>query len=186
MNADWAKGRNERTGLDGIFPRSYVTIVEDKQTHSASPRPTTSNYGNLPLDISQSGGSSGAPAGKESKFNQNGKKFGKKLGNASQSPKYHTRATRAFGIANIFQRFLAPGLLSVRILSMGYFEIGDLVISEKLNRLIPIIGLCRFITKSNLYNVQQTLAIASCFSTKLINGKENSSCDRLILFDCYH
>lgn len=88
MNADWAKGRNERTGLEGIFPRSYVTIVEEKSAYPEPPRPTTSNYGNLPLDVSQSGGSSGAPGGKESKFNQQGKKFGKKLGNASQSPRY--------------------------------------------------------------------------------------------------
>lgn len=88
MNADWAKGRNERTGLDGIFPRSYVTIVEEKDVYSAPPRPKTSNYGNLPLDVSQSGGGTSASGGKESKLNQNGKKFGKKLGNASQLPRY--------------------------------------------------------------------------------------------------
>ena len=92
MNADWAKGRNERTGLDGIFPRSYVAILADKDAvgHAAAVPPrtnttattTSSNYGNLPLEVSQSGGSS---TGKDSsKLNQNGKKFGKKLGNASQ------------------------------------------------------------------------------------------------------
>ena len=82
MNADWAKGRNERTGLEGIFPRSYVEVVEQKEKNaiSAPPPPARSNYGNLPLDVSQSGGS--ATPGKESKLNENGKKFGKKMGNA--------------------------------------------------------------------------------------------------------
>ncbi|KAL9103345.1 MAG: hypothetical protein Q9163_001611 [Psora crenata] len=84
MNADWAKGRNERTGLEGIFPRSYVAIVEDKSalaTQQPPPPPAQSNYGNLPLDISQAGSSS-APH-KQSKLNENGKKFGKKMGNAA-------------------------------------------------------------------------------------------------------
>lgn len=130
MNADWAKGRNERTGLDGIFPRSYVTMVEDRDIHSGPPQPTTSNYGNMPLDVSQSGGSTGAPGGKESKLNQNGKKFGKKLGNASQLPRYPSTPTWAFFIANISQRFLAPELQSVRILSMGYFRPVDLAFLE--------------------------------------------------------
>lgn len=88
MNADWAKGRNQRTGLDGIFPRSYVTIVEEDNTHSAPPQPTTSNYGNLPLDISQSGGGTTAYGGNESKLTKGSKRFGKKLGNASQLPRY--------------------------------------------------------------------------------------------------
>lgn len=79
MNADWAKGRNERTGLEGIFPRSYVAIVDEKK-NMPPPPPTQSSYGNMPVDVSQSG-SSGAPQ-KESKLNANGKKFGKKMGNA--------------------------------------------------------------------------------------------------------
>ena len=82
MNADWAKGRNERTGLEGIFPRSYVTILDEK-IGPQPPGSAPSNYGNLPMDVSQSGG--GAPAQGPSKFEQNGKKFGKKLGNASKS-----------------------------------------------------------------------------------------------------
>lgn len=82
MNADWAKGRNERTGAEGIFPRSYIKILDERNVISVPPRPTPSNYGNMPLDVSQSGG--GAVNGKESKFNENGKKFGKKLGNASK------------------------------------------------------------------------------------------------------
>lgn len=92
MNADWAKGRNERTGLEGIFPRSYVEVMEEKEKNaiSAPPPPTRSNYGNLPLDISQGSGG-GATAAKESKLNENGKKFGKKMGNAGQSTEYSKR-----------------------------------------------------------------------------------------------
>ena len=76
MNADWAKGRNERTGQEGIFPRSYVNVLDDKQP----PIPGSSNYGNMPLDVSQGG--SGAGTGQPSKFEEHGKKFGKKMGNA--------------------------------------------------------------------------------------------------------
>jgi len=47
MNAEWWKGRNERTGQEGIFPRSYVR-VEDK---AVPPQP--SSYGNAPMDVSQ-------------------------------------------------------------------------------------------------------------------------------------
>ena len=85
MNADWAKGRNERTGMEGIFPRSYVAIVDEKGAlgrYQPPPPPMQSNYGNMPVDVSQ-GGSSSAP-GKESKLNANGKKFGKKMGNAGE------------------------------------------------------------------------------------------------------
>lgn len=86
MNVDWAKGRNERTGLQGIFPRSYVAVVNEKNamaTLHPRPPPAPSSYGNMPVDVSQ-GGSSSAP-GKESKLNANGKKFGKKMGNAGES-----------------------------------------------------------------------------------------------------
>ena len=83
MNADWAKGRNERTGLEGIFPRSYVAIVDEK-TRMAPPAPPSApgSYGNMPLEVSQGG--AGPVAGKPSKFEEHGKKFGKKLGNASK------------------------------------------------------------------------------------------------------
>lgn len=83
MNADWAKGRNERTRLEGIFPRAYVNILDEKRASGLQqpPPPTPSNYGNMPLDVSQSGGQPSA-GGQESKVNQHGKKFGKKLGNA--------------------------------------------------------------------------------------------------------
>ena len=83
MNADWAKGRNERTGQEGIFPRSYVSITDEKSAmiQQPPPPPNPNSYGNVPLEVSQSGSSGGG----ESKFNQQGKKFGKKMGNAGKS-----------------------------------------------------------------------------------------------------
>ncbi|KAK2759776.1 hypothetical protein FQN54_002510 [Arachnomyces sp. PD_36] len=81
MNDDWWRGRNERTSLEGIFPRSYVKVVDEK-TPALSPQPT--NYGNVPLEVSQTGGSSSQDGKKPpTKFEQNGKKFGKKMGNAA-------------------------------------------------------------------------------------------------------
>jgi len=84
MNADWAKGRNERTGQEGIFPRSYVNVLEEKNTGMVPPPPNpqqNNNYGNMPLAVSQSG--AGGDGAGRSKFDENGKKFGKKLGNAA-------------------------------------------------------------------------------------------------------
>ena len=84
MNADWAKGRNERTGMEGIFPRSYVNVLDEKNgMGQPPPPPAQSNYGNMPLDVSQAGSS--VPPKQASKFEQNGKKFGKKMGNAGMS-----------------------------------------------------------------------------------------------------
>ncbi|KAJ5306218.1 hypothetical protein PENANT_c024G00489 [Penicillium antarcticum] len=80
MNDDWWRGRNERTGQEGIFPRSYVNIVNEKSNVS-SPPPT--NYGNMPLEVSQSGQPSNPEDPKQNKFEEGGKKFGKKLGNAA-------------------------------------------------------------------------------------------------------
>ncbi|KAJ5766898.1 uncharacterized protein N7511_004514 [Penicillium nucicola] len=80
MNDDWWRGRNERTGQEGIFPRSYVNLVNEKSTVS-SPPPT--NYGNMPLEVSQGGQPSNAEEPKQNKFEEGGKKFGKKLGNAA-------------------------------------------------------------------------------------------------------
>ncbi|KAJ9359991.1 hypothetical protein DTO027B9_1543 [Paecilomyces variotii] len=83
MNNDWWRGRNERTGLEGIFPRSYVSVLNEK----AGPpviAPQSTNYGNLPLEVSQSGSPAPGPDGKKpSKFEEQGKKFGKKMGNAA-------------------------------------------------------------------------------------------------------
>lgn len=86
MNNDWWRGRNERTNLEGIFPRSYVRVIEEKSVPPApvppAPVPQPTNYGNMPLEVSQSG--SGPQAeGKHSRFGEQGKKFGKKLGNAA-------------------------------------------------------------------------------------------------------
>lgn len=81
MNAEWWKGRNERTQQEGIFPRSYVRVTEDK----AAPPP--SNYGNMPLDVASGAGQQAQPAAAGGigggKGSEMGKKFGKKLGNAA-------------------------------------------------------------------------------------------------------
>jgi hypothetical protein len=76
MNAEWWKGRNERTKQEGIFPRNYVK-VEEKITEPPAP----TNYGNMPLDVSNGAGS--AEPAKAGKGQEMGKKFGKKLGNAA-------------------------------------------------------------------------------------------------------
>jgi len=76
MNAEWWKGRSSRTGQEGIFPRSYVKVNEEKD---AQPSAST-NYGNAPLQVSQMGDGSGAAPGRGQEM---GKKFGKKLGNAA-------------------------------------------------------------------------------------------------------
>ncbi|EEP82747.1 conserved hypothetical protein [Uncinocarpus reesii 1704] len=79
MNNDWWRGRNERTNLEGIFPRTYVSIIDEKPA-ILSPQPTS--YGNMPLEVAHSGSSSQSGR-KPSKFEENGKKFGKKMGNAA-------------------------------------------------------------------------------------------------------
>ncbi|KAA8623597.1 SH3 domain containing protein [Pyrenophora tritici-repentis] len=85
MNNEWWKGRNERTGMEGIFPASYVRkeekAVMPAYTPSATPAP--SNYGNMPLDVASGAQAQQQPAGEPSKMEANGKKFGKKLGNAA-------------------------------------------------------------------------------------------------------
>jgi len=79
MNAEWWKGRNERTGKEGIFPRNYVKVEE--KAESGAPQPT--NYGNMPLDVANGADSGSAEPGKAGKGQEMGKKFGKKLGNAA-------------------------------------------------------------------------------------------------------
>jgi hypothetical protein len=49
----------------------------------SSPPPT--NYGNMPLAVSQSGQPEDPNDPKKNKFEEGGKKFGKKLGNAGRS-----------------------------------------------------------------------------------------------------
>lgn len=64
LNAEWWKGRSTRTGQEGIFPRSYVKVIE-------APAPSgPSNYGNVPMDVAQSG--------QPNKAGEAGKKIGKK------------------------------------------------------------------------------------------------------------
>lgn len=56
MNAEWWKGKSSRTGQEGIFPRSYVKIVEEKGPQQNG---TSNNYGNMPLDVSGMGNGEG-------------------------------------------------------------------------------------------------------------------------------
>jgi len=84
-NADWARGRNERTGQVGVFPRSYVSEVEssDKKENASASR-ADGGYGNMPMAVANGGEQpADGQAPGNSKFQQQGKKFGKKLGNAT-------------------------------------------------------------------------------------------------------
>ncbi|KAF2675281.1 SH3-domain-containing protein [Microthyrium microscopicum] len=73
-NQEWWKGKSERTGQVGIFPRSYVRLDE------ANKGPAPSTYGNAPMDVAQ-----GAQPVAETGEKKNGfaKKAGGKLGNAA-------------------------------------------------------------------------------------------------------
>ncbi|KAK4232229.1 hypothetical protein QBC38DRAFT_463483 [Podospora fimiseda] len=90
MNADWWMGRNTRTGQEGIFPKSYVTIENDNEKAAAPqvlyPQQPAYNQGypaappqGEPYNAQQPQGEEG----KDSKIGEHGKKFGKKLGNAA-------------------------------------------------------------------------------------------------------
>lgn len=121
MNTDWAKGRNERTGAEGIFPRSFIKLLDEKPNSSGPPPHAPSNYGNMPLDVSQGGsGGAGAAEGKESKFNQNGKKFGKKMGNAGESSGQTDIPDCALRLLTLVQLYSEPALPLALRLSMGY------------------------------------------------------------------
>jgi hypothetical protein len=88
LHAGW-RGRNERTGQEGIFPKSYVTPIDNKGGITSPPPPT--NYGNMPLAVSQNGSAPNTnDPEQKSKFEQNGKKFGKKLGNAGMFMVYRS------------------------------------------------------------------------------------------------
>lgn len=71
--------------MEGIFPRSYVNVINEKGGNGYVNPPPPSNYGNMPLDVSQSGSGDPNDPEKKNKFEQGGKKFGKKLGNAGMS-----------------------------------------------------------------------------------------------------
>jgi len=80
MNADWAKGRNERSGGEGIFPRSYVSVnaVDEKSATGGAGYGNGNGVGN---GVGEGGQGGGAGRGK---LNEQGKKFGKKMGNAGE------------------------------------------------------------------------------------------------------
>ncbi|KUI56062.1 Protein csh3 [Cytospora mali] len=106
MNADWWMGRNERTGQEGIFPKTYVDVVPEnnnnnngygeKAGYAGYGAPVQPAYGGYPpppagqnpynanvppMAVAEQGG--GAAEGKHGKGQEMGKKFGKKLGNAA-------------------------------------------------------------------------------------------------------
>ena len=95
--------------MEGIFPRSYVNVSEKGPV---PPQPT--NYGNMPLEVSQGGGPTNNQSGdpnQPSKFEQGGKKFGKKLGNAGM----YNAFTHLIGSSTKFpQRFSVLVLPLVR------------------------------------------------------------------------
>jgi hypothetical protein len=76
MNAEWWKGRNERTGQEGIFPRSYIRVEEKSLPPPSGP----GSYGNMPMQVSQ-GGDQAPPADPNKKSTAS--KLGGKLGNAA-------------------------------------------------------------------------------------------------------
>jgi len=48
LNADWWKGRNDRTGRIGIFPQSYI-----RRDERAAPPPPPASYGNVPVEVAE-------------------------------------------------------------------------------------------------------------------------------------
>lgn len=102
MNDDWWMGRNTRTGAEGIFPKNYVQVDNEKtgfyaptqpvyaaspssgSAHGAYPPPpqTHNPYNSHAPPMAVATGDDGGSAGK-GKVNEHGKKFGKKLGNAA-------------------------------------------------------------------------------------------------------
>lgn len=83
MNGEWWKGKSSRTGQEGIFPRSYVKVEDEKMPqYNAAPaqNSNSNNYGNMPLEVSGAGNGEGRVPTKQQEM---GKKFGKKLGNAA-------------------------------------------------------------------------------------------------------
>lgn len=86
MNAEWWKGRSSRTGQEGIFPRSYVRVIEN-----ALPQSAPTSYGNMPLEVSGQGDGSGKVP---TKMQEGGKKIGKKVN--YQSDQLFTSATDIF------------------------------------------------------------------------------------------
>lgn len=108
MNNDWWMGRNERTGQEGIFPKTYVQALNNGPPgggfYNEKAPPAQPMYGGYPLPPSQQQQNpynasvppmavAQQPQQQEQQQQQNGeaggkagemgKKFGKKLGNAA-------------------------------------------------------------------------------------------------------
>ncbi|KAI0405595.1 SH3 domain-containing protein [Xylaria palmicola] len=109
MNDDWWMGRNERTGAEGIFPKTYVHVDDHGEkagyyapaqptyaspppagTNGAYPPPPPPHAQNPynahvpPMAVAQGGGApGGGEGGSSGKVGEAGKKIGKKLGNAA-------------------------------------------------------------------------------------------------------
>lgn len=75
MNAEWWKGQSSRTRETGIFPRSYVRVIDEKAPQQAMGS-NNNNYGNMPLEVSGAGNGTGQAPSKGAEM---GKKFGKKV-----------------------------------------------------------------------------------------------------------
>ena len=82
MNAEWWKGRSSRTGQEGIFPRSYVQVVDEKGGPPPGMPLQGTDYGNMPMQVAN-GGNGNGPSRPPGKAQEMGVKFGKKLGNAA-------------------------------------------------------------------------------------------------------
>ncbi|OAA60011.1 SH3 domain protein [Cordyceps fumosorosea ARSEF 2679] len=100
MNDDWWMGMNQRTGQEGIFPRSYVLPEQDYKAPPGGYGPPQPQYGYPtgppqqqnpynasvpPMAVAEGGGQQQQEggAGVGGKGGEYGKKFGKKLGNAA-------------------------------------------------------------------------------------------------------
>ncbi|KAI1392255.1 SH3-domain-containing protein [Hypoxylon trugodes] len=107
MNDDWWMGRNKRTNAEGIFPKNYVEIDNSEkagfyalaQPVYATPGPAPGGNGGYPppppqtqnpynahvppMAVAQEGSGQSGQSAAPSKFEEGGKKFGKKLGNAA-------------------------------------------------------------------------------------------------------
>jgi LAS seventeen-binding protein 1/2 len=102
MNGEWWKGRNERTGQEGIFPRSYVRVEEKG---GPPPPPGPSSYGNVPQDVAQQ---------EQPKDKSTVQKIGGKLGNAAifgAGGKLNSTAGRGI-VLTVMQRLL-EAILSI-------------------------------------------------------------------------
>lgn len=99
LNQDWWLGQNQRTGQEGIFPRTYV-LEESDQKGAPPPAPHAAPYAQPqygyppqqqnpynssapPMAVADGGQPAQGGGGGDSKMGGMGKKIGKKLGNAA-------------------------------------------------------------------------------------------------------